>query len=187
MCIQNTIWSTKCDFSENPHPPNWILFVSLGFCELLRWSLMCAYKDVFVCTFNASVALFLFVQDLVPSCHAAFERALEEVGEMSTRNYTLLKFASTSREEGEGKGAGHCCQTSGVFAYLSVQSKLALVGIIPNQILSSLFDKDTVSYKFSSVPIFILLTSNWFVRTNFRTFEGLKTKLHWNSMASRRE
>ena len=54
---------------------------------------MCAYKDVFVCTFNASVALFVLVQDLLPSCHAAFERALEEVSEMSTRNYTLWKFA----------------------------------------------------------------------------------------------
>ena len=38
---------------------------------------------------------------------------------------------------------------------------------------------------FRPVPIFVLLTWNWFVRTNFRTFEGLKTKLHWNLMASR--
>ena len=37
---------------------------------------------------------------------------------------------------------------------------------------------------FRPVPIFVLLTWNWFVRTNFCTFEGLKTKLHWNSMAS---
>ena len=39
MCIQNTIWSLKCDFFEIPHPPKQILFVSLGFCELLRWPL----------------------------------------------------------------------------------------------------------------------------------------------------
>ena len=39
MCIQNTIWSLKCDFFENPHPLKWILFVSQGFCKLLRWSL----------------------------------------------------------------------------------------------------------------------------------------------------
>ena len=38
---------------------------------------------------------------------------------------------------------------------------------------------------FRTVPVFVLLTWNWFVRTYFRTFEGLKTKLHWNSMASR--
>ena len=31
---------------------------------------------------------------------------------------------------------------------------------------------------FRTVPIFVLLTWNWFVRTNFRTFERLKTKLH---------
>ena len=30
---------------------------------------------------------------------------------------------------------------------------------------------------FRMVPIFVLLTWNWFVRTNFRTFERLKTKL----------
>ena len=30
--------------------------------------------------------------------------------------------------------------------------------------------------KFRPVPIFVLLTWNWFVQTNFRTFEGLKTK-----------
>ena len=40
---------------------------------------------------------------------------------------------------------------------------------------------------FRTVPIFVLLTWNWFARTNFRTFEGLKTKLHWNSMASRQK
>ena len=38
MCIQNTIWSMKCDFFENPHPPKRILFVS-GLCELVQWSL----------------------------------------------------------------------------------------------------------------------------------------------------
>ena len=34
MCVQNTIaiGSLKCD------PPNWILFVLLGFCKLLRWA-----------------------------------------------------------------------------------------------------------------------------------------------------
>ena len=40
---------------------------------------------------------------------------------------------------------------------------------------------------FRPVPIFVLLTWNWFVRTNFRTFEGLKRKLHWNSMVSRQK
>ena len=40
---------------------------------------------------------------------------------------------------------------------------------------------------FHTVPIFVLLTWNWFVRTNFRTFEGLKTKWHWNSIASRQK
>ena len=38
-CIQNTVWSPKCEFFESPHPPKWILFVSLGFFELLRWPL----------------------------------------------------------------------------------------------------------------------------------------------------
>ena len=42
---------------------------------------------------------------------------------------------------------------------------------------------------FRPVPIFVLLSWNWFgfVRTNFRTFEGLKRKLHWNSRASKRK
>ena len=34
---------------------------------------------------------------------------------------------------------------------------------------------------FRPVPI----SRNWFVRTDFCTFEGLKTKLYWNSMASK--
>ena len=39
QCVQNTIWSPKCDFFRIPLPPKRILFVSLGFCELLRWPL----------------------------------------------------------------------------------------------------------------------------------------------------
>ena len=37
MCIQNTIWSRRCNFFENPHPSKQILFVSLGFCEVSQW------------------------------------------------------------------------------------------------------------------------------------------------------
>ena len=33
---------------------------------------------------------------------------------------------------------------------------------------------------FRPVPIFVLLTCNWFVRTNFRTFDGLKTKINFH-------
>ena len=40
MCIQNTIWSLKCNCFEISHPPKRVLFVSLGFCELLRWPLI---------------------------------------------------------------------------------------------------------------------------------------------------
>ena len=47
MCIQNTIWSLNCDFFfETPHPPKRILFVSIGFCELLRW-LLTNHKNSF--------------------------------------------------------------------------------------------------------------------------------------------
>ena len=37
---------------------------------------------------------------------------------------------------------------------------------------------------FRPIPVFVLLTWNWFVRTNFRTFEGVKARLHSNSRAS---
>ena len=37
------------------------------------------------------------------------------------------------------------------------------------------------------VPIFVLLNWNWFVRTNFRTFEGQETKSHWNSRVSKQK
>ena len=47
LVMQNTIRSPKCDFSEKPHPPKRILFVSLGFCELLRWSLTSRAKQQF--------------------------------------------------------------------------------------------------------------------------------------------
>ena len=43
MCIQNTIWSLKCDFFDNLHPPKRISFNSSGFCELLRWPLFCLF------------------------------------------------------------------------------------------------------------------------------------------------
>ena len=38
---------------------------------------------------------------------------------------------------------------------------------------------------FRPVPILVLFTRNWFVRTNFRSFEGLKTKWHRNLRASK--
>ena len=40
---------------------------------------------------------------------------------------------------------------------------------------------------FCMVPIFVLSTWNWVVRTNFRTFEGLRRKWRWNSMASKQK
>ena len=40
---------------------------------------------------------------------------------------------------------------------------------------------------FRPVPIFVLLTWNWFARSNFRTFESLTTKSHWNSRVSKQK
>ena len=55
--------SLKCDFFENSHPPKRILFVSLGFCELLRWSLTVPlHVAVFVLPILPMLASLLKIQ-----------------------------------------------------------------------------------------------------------------------------
>ena len=49
------------------------------------------------------------------------------------------------------------------------------------------FSDDNLNTHFSSGTQFRTFDLKLVVRTNFRTFEGLKTKLHWNSMASRQK
>ena len=80
-------------------------------------------------------------------------------------------------------GYGHNCLLILYFLCLLNQKKL-------DQMLKPA-EELHVSYckviNFRTVPVFVLLTWNWFVRTIFHTFEGLKTKLHWNSTASRQK
>ena len=58
---------------------------------------------------------------------------------------------------------------------------------VPTNLFSSLIYWKVTCTKFRPVPIFVLLTWNWFIRTNFRTFEGLKTKLRCNWKASKQK